>query len=149
MIRKNDLIILLTEMQENGVDVKDKLLKTLKSADTPLDVLKFINDNRQLDVAVFYEGLRKSYNDKRSSLYHNIVKEDVDPKECLTTLSSLNLQLLLFAKKLDDPTMFFNHVRAEEITEVLNNYYKTYDLTGCVKLLKLIKADMKCFESIR
>lgn len=149
MIKKNDLIILLTEMQEKGIDVKDALLKTIRSTDIPLDVLKYINDNRQLDVAVFYNGLRKSYNEKRSPLYHNIVKEDIEPNEALTTLASLHLQLLLFSKKLDDPTMFFNHIRAEEITRVLNNYYKTYDISSCIKLLKLIKADLKCFETIR
>ena len=149
MIKKNDLILLLTDMQDSGLDVSSYLYKTMSATDVPLDVLKYINDNRQLDVAKFYEGLRKSYNNKKSPLYHNIVKEEQTGDEVLTTLASLNLQLLLYSRKLDDPTMFFNHVRAEELTRVLNNYYKTYDLTACLKLLRLIKADMKCFENIK
>ena len=67
----------------------------------------------------------------------------------LTTLAALNLQILLFAKKLENNEMFLKHSRAEEITRVLNNYYKTYDLRPCNKLLHLIKADLKAFESIR
>ena len=44
--------------------------------------------------------------------------------------------------------MFLRHARCNEITQVLNNYFKTYDLTNCIKLLRLIKADLKCLESI-
>ena len=93
--------------------------------------------------------LRKNYNHKRSNLYINLVKETLNsPTEVLITLSSLNLQILLFAKKLSDDKMFLKHSRAEEITQVLNNYYKTYDLIPCLKLLKLIKADLVAFEQI-
>ena len=40
--------------------VKEQLTKTVGSI-TPLpEVLKFINDNRQLDLTAFYEKIRKS-----------------------------------------------------------------------------------------
>lgn len=148
MITKNDLLLLLTELQETGTDVNPYFAKTLNSQTVSLEVLKFINDQRQFDVAAFYELLRKNYNSKKSPLYKNIVREDVKPEEVLTTLAALNLQILLFAKKLDDDKMFLKHSRAEEITRVLNNYYKTYDLLPCLKLVKLIKADLVAFETV-
>lgn len=150
MLKKNDLILLLTRLQEEGVDVSSQLKKTLLSSEIPLDVIKFINDNRQMDVTRFYEQLRRSYNAKRSSLYINLVREDLkDPSDALTTLASFNLQVLLFAKHLEEPTMFLNQSRAEEVTRVLNNYYRTYDLAPVLTLRSLIKSDLKAFESIR
>ena len=148
MITKNDILLLLTELQETGTEVNSYFVKTLNTPNVSLEVLKFINDQRQLDVAAFYELLRKNYNSKKSPLYKNIVKDDVNPEETLTTLAALNLQILLFAKKLDDDKMFLKHSRAEEITRVLNNYYKTYDLLPCLKLVKLIKADLVAFETV-
>lgn len=150
MLKKNDLILLLTQLQSNGEDVSSQLRSVAVSTEIPLDVVKFINDKRQLDVTGFYEQLRKSYNNKRSSLYINLVREDVrEPNEVLITLSSLNLQILLYAKHLDNPQMFLSHSRAEEITRVLNNYYRTYDLKPVMLLRDLIRSDLKVFESIK
>jgi hypothetical protein len=151
MLKTNDLILLLTELEEKGVaGASNQLRHLITKGDVSLDVLKFINNNRLLDVAHFYEQIRKSYNAKKSSLYINLVREDVkDPGDMLTTLASLNLQILLFAKHLESPQMFLSHSRAEEITRVLNNYYKTYDLKPVVALRSLIKADLKSFESIK
>ena len=121
MITKNDIILLLTELQENNINVDNYLRKTILSESINLDALKFINDNRQLDVAKFYELLRKNNNSKKSPLYKNIVKEELSSADdVLTTLAALNLQILLFAKKLDDNQMFLKHSRGEEITKVLN-----------------------------
>lgn len=152
MLKKNDLILLLTQLQESGVDVSSQLKQVIVSSDMSklIEVIKFINDNRQLDVTGFYEQLRKSYNNKRSSLYINLIREEVkDPTDVLVTLSSLNLQILLYAKHLDNPQLFLAHSRAEEITRVLNNYYKTYDLKPVLLLRDLIRSDLKVFESIK
>jgi hypothetical protein len=149
MLTKNDLVLILTEMEEQGVVVTNQLRKVVTAIDIPIDVLKFVNDNRQMDVASFYERLRKNYNNKRSDLYKNIVKEVEDPQEVLTTLSAYALQVLLYSKHVDNVQMFFKHSRVEEVTRVLNNYYKTYDVTSAMKLLKLIKVDLKAFESIK
>jgi hypothetical protein len=150
MLRKNDLILLLTRMQDAGVDASAQIRKVISSKDIPMDVVKFINDSRQMDVTRFYEQIRKSYNEKRSSLYINLVREDLmDPKDALTTLASFNLQVLLFARHLDNPAMFLSHSRAEEVTRVLNNYYRTYDLTPVMAVRALIKSDLKAFEGIR
>ena len=122
MIKKNDLVLLLTQLQEDGLDVDGLVLKTLNSPTIPMDVLKFINDNRQLDVATFYELMRKNYNKKKSNLYLNIVKEIEDPQEVITTLCALLTQIVLFSKKLDNSKVFLDWIRAEEISRVLNIY---------------------------
>jgi hypothetical protein len=151
MLKTTDLILLLTELEEKGVEGASQQIRDLvNKGEILFDTLKFINDNRILDVANFYEQIRKSYNAKKSSLYINLVREEVkEPTDMLTTLASLNLQILLFAKHLDSPQMFLSHSRAEEITRVLNNYYRTYDLKPIIALRSLIKADLKSFESIK
>lgn len=149
MLTKNDLILLLTELEDQGENVTKQLNTLMLSPTIPTDIIRYINNKRQLDVANFYDMLRKNYNHKKSSLYINLVKESFDdPSDILVTLSALNLQIMLYAKKLPDSKMFLKHSRGEEISQVLNNYYKTYDLIPCLKALKLIKADLKSFESI-
>ena len=150
MLTKNDLLLLLNEMQASGKETSRLATRLALSEGVPRDILKYINDNRPLEVAQFYEMLRKNYNHKKSNLYKNLVREELsEPIEALITLSALNLQILLYAKKLDDNKMFLKHSRADEITKVLNNYYNTYDLIPCLKMLKLIKSDLKCFENIK
>lgn len=147
MITKQDVLLLLIGLRDSGVDVKEQMTQQVKASEPLIDVLKFINDNRQLDLTNFYIKVRKSYNNKKSKLYINIVKETEDVKEVLTTLSALLTQILLYEKNVEDKAMFYQHARAEEITKVLQNYFKTYDLTPCIKLIKIIKADIKVCES--
>ena len=122
-LKKTDCILLLTELQDKGIDIKDNMNKLIQSPSLPLDVLKFINDNKQLDVCKFYEKIRKNYNDKKSDLYINIVKEIDDPQEVLTTLAALQLQVILYSKKVDNKKLFLDNMRALEITYVMNNYF--------------------------
>ena len=128
---------------------EDKLREMkAKSVEHAKHVVKFINEHRQFDANAFYEKLRKSYNNKRSMLYKNIVTcDEVDCTETvLTTLAALNLQILLYMKNVEDAKMFMSHTRFEEINEVLLNYSKTYDLVPCIQVLQVIKADLKAFE---
>jgi hypothetical protein len=149
LITKNDCYLLLSEINDKGLDTSTAI-KSLMSSNSPsLEVIKFINDNRQLDLTSFYEKIRKSYNTKRSKLYINIMKETEQPQDVLITLSSLLTQILLFAKDVDDRQMFLRHSRADEITRVLSGYFKDFDLTNCVKLIKLFKVDIKALESIK
>lgn len=150
MISRKDCILLLAELGERGIKTDDMMNKVMKSQDIDLTVLKFINDHRQLDTNAFYEKIRKSYNNKKSSLYKNIVTcDEVDCTDTvLTTLGALNLQILLYMKNVDNPRMFLDHSRFEEINQVLLNYSKTYDLVPCIKVLQFIKADLKAFEYI-
>lgn len=150
MITKSDVTILLNDLQERGVDINGYLRELYSTPSIPPNVIKFLNENRSFDIANFYEKLRHNYNKKRSDLYLNIVKElDDNVEEVLTTLASYNLQVLLYARNLEDKEMFYRNSRVEEVTRVLNNYYKTFDIESCIKVLSLIKADIKVFESLR
>jgi DNA-binding Lrp family transcriptional regulator len=150
MITKSDVTILLNDLQERGVDINGYLRELYSTPSIPSNIIKFLNENRSFDIANFYEKLRHNYNKKRSDLYLNIVKElDDNVEEVLTTLASYNLQVLLYARNLEDKEMFYRNSRVEEVTRVLNNYYKTFDIESCIKVLSLIKADIKVFESLR
>ena len=148
MITKNDCYLLLSELNERGIDTSIPIKDLMSSNSPSLEVVKFINDNRQLDLTKFYKKLKKSYNNKKSKLYINIMKEIEHPQEVLTTLSSLLTQILLFSKESEDRQMFLRHARTDEITKVLSGYFKDFDLTNCVKLIKLIKIDIKALETI-
>lgn len=149
MITKNDCLLLLTMIPQSE-ELNKMVQHTLKSTSVDLRVVKFINEHRPLDANIFYEKIRKAYNNKKSMLYKNIVT--CDEEDCsntvLTTLAALNLQILLFVKEVENDKMFLSHMRFEEITESLLNYSKTYDLIPCIKVLQLIKADLKAFEFI-
>ena len=150
MIQKNDLVLLLTELEKNGVAGASQQLKNvLTTPSIDLSTLKFINDNRPLEIVQFYERMRKNYNAKRSPLYKNIVKDVEDVEDILTTLHAYALQVNLFSKKLDNKPLFFKHARAEEVTRVLNKYYTDYDITSALKLIRLIKADIIAFETVQ
>jgi hypothetical protein len=150
MITKRDCLLLLTEMESQGIDTKEMIKVAMRSKDLDEDVLKFINDHRQIDASSFYEKIRKSYNSKRSTLYKNIVTcDEVNYEEnVLTTLASLNLQILLFVQNVQDERLFLRSVRFEEINQALLNYSKTFDLVPCIQVLQVIKSDLKVFEYI-
>ena len=68
MLQKNDLILLLSEMQEQGIDVEKEITQVISSQSISLDILKKINDNRPLPVTNFYERVRKNHNQKKGRL---------------------------------------------------------------------------------
>ena len=148
-IEKQDCMILLTELSEQGIDCSEQFRTLLKNGAPTIEVLKFINENRALEVTEFYEKLRKSYNHTRSKLYINIMKEEFsNTSNVLTTLASLNLQILLFNNNTENSLVFLKHSRFEEINKCLCNYGKTFDLIPCCKLLQLIKSDIKVLEMV-
>lgn len=151
MITRSDLVLLLTDLQEKGIDVTEDISKLYQSSNIPVDVLKKINDSKPLDLLKFYEKLRESYNKKRSKLYINIMKSDEnaieDVKTILTTLSALLNQILQF--EAEDKSMFYTHSRADEITNVLKIYFETKNINPAYKLLSLVKADIKILDMIK
>jgi hypothetical protein len=149
MITKTDCLTLLVALEDRGVNIDQPMKKLASSKEIPMDVLRFIIDNRGIEVANFYEMLRKKHNQKKSPLYHNIVKEIEDPEELVTTLACLLVQITLYSKKLTtNRDIFQREVRAEEISRVLNSYYATGTLDSCISLLKLLKADLLVLEHI-
>ena len=149
MITKNDIFLLLSDLEDKGIEINKSIYSDVSKNGVSLDVLKFISSNMQLDLYRFYEKIRKSYNQKHSNLYINIVKEIEDVNKVLTTLSALQTQILLFSEReAVDREMFLRHARVSEISKVLFNYYQTYDLKPCIKLLKLFKTDIKCLQEV-
>lgn len=146
MFTKTDCLTLLFELKDKGIDVNDEIKYLIVHDEPTLDIIRKINSNLELSLKAFYEKLRKSYNDNRSKLYINIVKENsLEPKEILCTLASLQLQILLFNKTLNDPT-FLRSARFNEICECLKKYYNTGDIIPSQTLLGLFKADLKFLE---
>jgi hypothetical protein len=149
MITKNDCLTILVALEDKGININNPMKKLITSKEIPLEVLKFILENRGIEVANFYEMLRKKHNQKKSPLYHNIVKEITDTDEIITTLACLLVQINLYSKKLTmSKDIFLREVRAEEITRVLNNYYSTGQFDQCLALIKLLKTDLVVLEHI-
>lgn len=151
MITREDCMSILIRLEDRGLDkslINKNMRLLMSSKEIPLDVLRFISKNSGIEVANFYEMLRKNHNAKKSPLYTNIVKEIEDPAEVLTTLSSLLTQIFLYSRRLDNPSVFLKEIRAEEISKVLNEYCHTENVELCVKLLKLIKSDLVVLEYI-
>lgn len=149
MINKSDLMTVLVTLEDRGINIDQQMKKLLTAKEIPIETLKFILDNRGIEVANFYEMLRKKHNQKKSPLYHNIVKDITDPEDIITTLACLLVQITLYSKKLTtNKEIFQREVRAEEISRVLNNYYSTGMLDGCIALIKLLKADLLVLEHI-
>lgn len=152
MLTRNDCLLLLSELETfNNVD-KEKLkqitLKTASQLNISLDTLKFINTYKPLDVKNFYNQIRQHYNNKKSKLYINIVKEIDDTTKVLTTLSALLTQILLYSVKCDNKQLFLQHSRAKEISLALSKYFEDYDITICLQLMRIIKADIKVLEEL-
>ena len=148
MITKSDCILLLTDIEKKGIPTIKMMSSLVNNPFPNMEVISFINSNRPLELKLFYEKLRKSYNNKKSSLYGNIVKEIEEPTKVITTLSSLLLQIFLFMNKVEDPQLFLKHSRADEISLVLKNYINNGNLIDAITLLRLIKADLKALENI-
>lgn len=149
MITKNDCLTILVSLEDNGINIDQQMKKLLMAKEIPMDTLKFISKHRGIEVANFYEMLRKKHNQKKSQLYHNIVKDNADPEEIITTLACLLVQITLYSRKLEsNKDIFKREVRAEEISRVLNNYYTTGALDSCLALIKLLKSDLLVLEHI-
>lgn len=146
MISKTDCMAILVKLEDSGFNADYYMKKLLVSKEIPLDVLQFIAKNRGIEISNFYEMLRKSHNTKKSPLYVNILKDEHDANSIITTLSCLLTQIILYNKKLTSENSFIKDARAEEITRVLNNYFKNNDISQAVALLKLIKSDILVLE---
>lgn len=148
MITKNDCMSVLVKLEDRGLNIDTYMRKLVVSKEIPLEVLRFIAQNRGIEVGNFYEMLRKKHNQSKSPLYTNIVREVDIPSEAITTLTCLLTQITLYGNKLDDKEAFFKEARAEEISRVLNGYFQNGRLENPLSLLKLIKSDMLVLEYI-
>lgn len=148
-ITKQDTLNLLFEMKRSGIGCDKEINETIKTKEPSIKTIKFIYDNIGFDSANFYEKIRKSYNDGKSKLYVNIVKNEIEGKDVLTCLASLNLQILLYLKNVSNVNTFLRQMRFEEIQKVLLNYSRTGDIIPCQQLLNLFRSDLKVFEMFK
>lgn len=146
MLTKPDCMSILIKLEDQGINVDSYIKQLITSKEVPIEVLKFIAKNRGIELCNFYEMLRKNHNQKKSPLYTNILKEVSSPEEVVLTLSSLLQQIILYNKKLVNNTTFLKEARAEEITRVLNEYFREEKLDNCLSLLKLVKTDLLVLE---
>ena len=147
MITKADCLSILVKLEKDRNINVDKYVKQVAiSIEVPLEVLKFIADNRGLEIGNFYEVLRKSHNKKKSPLYTNILKEVDSPEEIALTLSCLLTQILLYGKKLENQTSFYKEARAEEITRAIDSFFDEGNWELGKTVLRLVKSDILVLE---
>lgn len=147
MITRNDCMLLLANLPAD--DKSDEMLSLCcKSHQPNIDVMQYIHSRQPLDIIAFYNKIRKSYNNKKSTLYINIMKEIDNVDDVMVTLASLLTQIMLFAKTVDDKQMFLQHSRASDIVKCLSVYYKSYNPEYAIKLIQIFKADIKVLEEI-
>lgn len=148
MITNDDCLLMLADIRASGVDTS-KIETELMTNGATRKVVKFIKDNGDLDIYDFYRKIRKSYNDKRSKLYINIVKEDfTNIEEVPTTMASYILQTLLYARNAKSSNVFLEQSRYIECCESLSEYGKSGDLVPCIRLLQIIKREIKALEEL-
>ena len=146
MLNKSDCMSILIKLEDKGVDINAQMKKLILAKDIPIDVLKFIAEKQGLEAVNFYEMLRKSYNNKKSKLYKNIL-DDIKLEDVCIILSSLLLQIALYSSKLTDTKdSFLQEIRANEISEALADFYKSDNVEKCLAVLNAIKTDLLVLE---
>lgn len=151
MLTKSDCLSILVKMGDSGIDTSQYMRKLVISSTIPVEVLEFIAKNKGIEAVNFYEMLRKKHNKDKSPLYTNILKGDEAKQDKITTLVCLLTQIVLYGNKLESLTQkdqFLKEVRAEEITRVLNSYFKTGSTEEISTLLDLIKVDLLVLEGL-
>ena len=146
MLNKSDCMSILIKLEDKGVDINAQMKKLILAKDIPIDVLKFIAEKQGLEAVNFYEMLRKSYNNKKSKLYKNIL-DDIKLEDVCVILSSLLLQIALYSSKLTDTkNSFLQEIRANEISDALADFYKSDNAEKCLAVLNAIKTDLLVLE---
>ena len=146
MLNKSDCMSILIKLEDKGVDINAQMKKLILAKDIPIDVLKFIAEKQGLEAVNFYEMLRKSYNNKKSKLYKNIL-DDINLDNVCVVLSSLLLQIALYSSKLTDTkNSFLQEIRANEISDALADFYKSDNVEKCLAVLNAIKTDLLVLE---
>lgn len=146
MISKSDCLSILAGIDDAQANKYIKQVVIEKNI--PLEVLKFILNKKGIDLANFYEHLRQNHNKKKSPLYLNIVKDPTDWAEIRITLSCFVTQALLFSNKLENADKFAKEARLQEVTRALSTYFEKGDMSECLTVIKLLKADLCVMEYI-
>ena len=92
--------------------------------------------------------LERNIIQSKSKLYTNIVRGVNTDTDCITTLNCLLTQILLYGAKLENKEKFFKEVRAEEISRVMNEFFRDDTIDRASALLGLIRSDLLVLEYI-
>lgn len=145
MLTSQDLIYFLTKCNTKEADVI--IRKLLTSSAFKGEAISYLNSTRSIDIVNFYEHLRKSYNEKRSSLYINLMKEDLPLEDQVITLASYILQANIYLKKAINRPLFIRESEVNNSALALQKYYSQEDLLEVRNQLNKIKEDIKLYES--
>lgn len=150
MLGRQDCYKLLIDIKNKGINVDKYFLMLSQSVEIPVEVIKFINENRELDITRFYEDLREKHNKRKSKMYYDLMRE-LEPEESIITLSSLITRAFIFGKTLStrDRIQFYENIDIPSITSAINEYTKTSDIGKCLEILSKIKNDIKVLESYK
>lgn len=141
MITKNDCFEIIIK---SNIENKKQLI--LELSPLPLiEVIRKVNELRLLDVTNFYKKLRKSYNQKRSKLYKDLVREIDDPNKAAIILTIYLQNAMLYKSEVNGEELFRKSARVPEVLQVLINFFN-YDIIKTVDMLKTIRNDIKCLE---
>ncbi len=149
IIDRQECYTLLFDMQSKGINIEEPLKKLVQSKDVHLDVIRFINNNRDLDITRFYNNLRKQNNTKKSRLYLQIMKEEEKEEELIKTASSFITHSFIFSESLEETTRrkFFKSIRLETLVDSIKKYITEYNIQPIKDILKIIKIDIKILEN--
>lgn len=145
MLTNQDLIYFLTKWNTKEADVI--IRKLLTSSSFKGEAISYLNSLRSIDIVNFYEHLRKSYNEKHSSLYINLMREELSLDEQIITLASYILQANIYLKKSINKPLFIRESSLLDASRALELYYSQEDFLWVSKQLSKIKEDIKLYES--
>ena len=132
MLDKNDCMALLVKLEDQGININVPMRKLVMSREVPLEVLKFISDNRGIEASNFYEMLRKKHNQsKYNKLVEYIKFNGIDPKlmEAEERLKQFDSQTYLFYKRKFREDKTFREITEEfdldnpRVVEILDRAY--------------------------
>ena len=149
MLSKQECYKILLDMRADGVNVNKPISQLASAPTVPPEVIKFINENRNLAITEFYRVLRKKSNSTKNKLYKEIVTEVQQPMDKVKALSSFITQGVIAGEKLElkERENFFKALRLNECAKVLMNYFENSDIQPLLEMVLLIKNDIKIFEN--
>lgn len=149
MLSKQECYKILLDMRADGVNVNKPISQLASASTVPPEVIKFINENRNLAITEFYRVLRKKSNSTKNKLYKEIVTEVQQPMDKVKALSSFITQGVIAGEKLElkERENFFKALRLKECAKALMNYFENSDIQPLLEMVLLIKNDIKIFEN--
>lgn len=149
MLNKQECYKILLDLRSQGVNVNRQIGLLAGAPTVPNEVIKFINENRALNVTEFYKVLRKKSNSTKNKLYKELVAETQQPIDKVKALSSFITQGIIAGEKLDpmERENFFEALRLADCAQALMKYFTNSEIQPILETVLLIKNDIKILEN--